>query len=149
MSQVFDMTEDDSGMVNNILEELNREAPVLEENERDAILPQEAPSQVPLYNPNPADIAVGNSLLENERLPSTIEVEYQNNLGTWYRILRIIRKPLIIMSVAFIIFNPSTISTLSNYLPMFSGGNIFKEQFSTGILSLIVAVVFSGLNAFI
>tara|TARA_B110000211_G_scaffold235008_1_gene308360 strand:+ start:1014 stop:1460 length:447 start_codon:yes stop_codon:yes gene_type:complete len=148
MSQIFDMTEDDSGMVNDILEELNRDAPVLEESQHDAILPQEE-HRAPIYNPNPIDMAIGNSVLENERLPSTIEVEYQNNLGTWYRVLRIIRKPLIIMSVAFIIFNPSTISTLSNYLPIFSGGNIFKDQFSTAILSLVVAAVFSGLNAFI
>ena len=81
-------------------------------------------------------------------IPPSMDVEYdseENTENTW---MKKMKKPLIVLVLCFIIFNPSLRTILQKYVPrVFSySSGVLVQQGQVLLLSTIVALLFFGTN---
>ena len=81
-------------------------------------------------------------------IPPSMDVEYdseENTENTW---MKKMKKPLIVLVLCFIIFNPSFRTILQKYVPrVFSySSGVLVQQGQVLLLSTIVALLFFGTN---
>lgn len=81
-------------------------------------------------------------------MPPDVEVEYDNNDSKINKVLTMLKKPLIIIALAFILFNPLTSEALAKYLPTVFGltNSLIKKQVRVICLALILGLLFLGIN---
>jgi len=140
-----EMMGDDSHLVEEILNELNdNDTSPKQTDIRDV---PDTNSQIQ-YSP-PLDNSANN--MNPEQLPPTIDVEYDSNDNKMNSLIGKIKKPIIVLCISFIIFNPIVLSSLQNYLPRLfrESGSFVQVQGQTLILSTLVALLFLGTNLLI
>ena len=134
-STEFQMKEDDAEMVEDILNELNSQ-PV--NTQTHPTVPQPIPQ--PLVH---ADA----SILQNtvNHVPNVAvqkQQTQQSNVTTWWsKLLSQVKKPAILISLIFILFNPIIRKLLSKSVPqIFQSTTVVKQQLSIFLLATIVGV---------
>lgn len=132
-----EMVGDDSNLVDEILNELN-------DNDNTN------PSYKEPQNNEKVDITnVNQSELDNiPDIPNTVEIDYDSDENKTNKIISLLKKPVIVMCLSFIIFNPIIIGSLESCFPrIFQQTNtLMHTQLRTLLLSVIVAVLFLGTN---
>ena len=75
-------------------------------------------------------------------------IEYPNKESKISRILNMIKRPVIIMCLVFIFFNPVVLTKLGQYIPSIfnTNGIMWKAQLRAGILAFIIGMSYLGLN---
>ena len=82
--------------------------------------------------------------------PPSVEVKYNDNTTNTY--LRLFKKPLVVLCVAFVVFNPFTRNLLSKYLPKLFANfsdNVLLKQGRTFLLATVVALLYFGVDYFL
>ncbi len=76
-------------------------------------------------------------------------IEYPNKESKMSRILNMIKRPVIIMCLVFIFFNPVVLTKLGQYIPSLfnTNGIMWKAQLRAGILSFIIGLSYLGINS--
>ncbi len=139
------MKADDSNLVEEVLAELNQDS-----GESDNNPPQETAS-VAGSEPGQMPVNPGNDMIDmapDLDIPPSMDVEYdseENTENTW---MKKMKKPLIVLVLCFIIFNPSLRTILQKYVPrVFSySSGVLVQQGQVLLLSTIVALLFFGTN---
>ena len=81
----------------------------------------------------------------------TINIEYNSEESRFNRILRAIKKPLIVLLLVYIIFNPVILTFLARTIPSLfntTGMSNLRIQLRTLILSLLVSLLFYSTSYF-
>ena len=75
-------------------------------------------------------------------------IEYPNKESKLTKILNMLKKPVIIMCLVFIFFNPVILTKLGQYIPSVfnTNGIMWKAQLRAGILAFIIGMSYLGLN---
>jgi hypothetical protein len=150
------MKEDDSRLVDEILNELNTDnnpgmpMPKLNESNHNTMrnamplpnnIPMRSMGQAGMPPRPPLDIQ---QTIDAQEKPVVQEIEFTKEDSLYETILNKGKKPLIILLLCFIVFNPKVKNKLTEYLPrVFDYGfSTFKQQLGTFILSLIVSILF-------
>merc|ERR1711991_669085 len=83
-----------------------------------------------------------------DEMPPEVDVEYDSNDSKVNTILSMLKKPLIVIALAFILFNPLTSDMLSKYLPTVFGvtNSLVRKQVRVLCLALILGLLFLGIN---
>ncbi len=150
------MKEDDSKLVDEILNELNTgqqdSVPMPKLNESNNSNMRSAmplPNNIPMRSMGQASMPPKPPLniqetIEREPEPVVQEIQVAKEDTMYEKILNQGKKPLIVLLLCFIIFNPKLKSKLSEYLPrVFDYGfSNLKQQLGTFILSFVVALLF-------
>jgi hypothetical protein len=162
------MTSDDSNLVEDILNEMNNGAQMsnlqpmpssgdYKENShfnmnKDVMYNQQQQQQInrqidpSLIQQNPMTQQYTNT---EKKMPPRIQVNYPNKEGTLDKAIRLLKKPIIVMLLVFIVFNPLLLTKISNLVPMFNtNGIMWKAQLRAGILSIIVGLLFLLFNMY-
>jgi hypothetical protein len=82
-------------------------------------------------------------------MPEDVDVEYDSNDSKINKVLLQLKKPLIVIALAFIVFNPYTNNLLQKYFPVvFSTMNstMASQQVRVVCLSLILGLLFLAIN---
>ena len=81
-------------------------------------------------------------------LPPVVKVEYGTNEGTFAKWFRVMRKPLIVILLAFVVFNPFLSVQLAKYIPSVfnTAGNMVRSQLRTLILSVVLGLLYLSTN---
>ena len=141
------MKADDSNLVEEVLAELNQNNG---DGEQDNNAPTETTS-VTGSEPGQIPVSHHNDMMEmtpDLDIPPSMDVEYdseENAENTW---MKKMKKPLIVLILCFIIFNPSLRTLLVKYLPRvfaYSSG-VLVQQGQVLLLSTLVALLFFGTN---
>ena len=134
----FQMQEDDAGMVDEILNELNNTNPSPTTTQH-AVLPSSPmPNLQPIIHP---DASILNIPINDEK----IELP-QDNKSMFSDIFQKLKKPLILFAVLFIVFNPVTRQILNQHLPaIFQSTSSLRRQLAILILSLTVTLTYTGI----
>ena len=85
-----------------------------------------------------------------ENIAPSVEVKYNDNTTNTY--LRLFKKPLVVLCVAFVVFNPFTRNLLSKYLPKLFANfsdNVLLKQGRTFLLATVVALLYFGVDYFL
>lgn len=87
------------------------------------------------------------STTQNQQAGSTV-IEYPNKESKLTKILNMLKKPVIIMCLVFIFFNPVILTKLGQYIPSVfnTNGIMWKAQLRAGILAFIIGMSYLGLN---
>ena len=151
------MKEDDSKLVDEILNELNTgeqgnapPMPKLNESNNSAMRSaMPLPNNIPMRSMGQANMPPKPPLhiqetIEREPEPVVQEINVAKEDTIYETILNQGKKPLIVFLLCFIIFNPKLKSKLTEFLPrVFDYGfSNLKQQLGTFILSLVVASLF-------
>lgn len=134
------MNGDDDRLVDEILDELNEGTPAISE-ETNITLETAAPN---INNPEMLH-AQQFSQATNE-LPPIMNVEYDSSENTASGIKNMLKKPIIVLCISFIVFNPLVLNILRKYMPSMISNSIFYDQIQTLLFSVLVAVLFLGTN---
>ena len=131
----MDMKGDDAAMVDDILNSLRDGSP------NNNQMPPNMQMQQQMH-PN---MQMQQQMAE---MPSDVEVEYDSNDSKVNKVLTMMKKPLIIIALAFILFNPFTTDKLANYLPTVFGvtNSLIRKQVRVLCLALILGLLFLGIN---
>ena len=92
---------------------------------------------------------INNQMQSQEQMPPEVQnIEYNTNESKMEGILNKLKKPILISSIVFIIFNPIVLNSLATYLPRVFGltDNIVMRQVKTLILALAVGLIYFGSN---
>ena len=163
------MKSDDANMIEAILNELNDStanisAPVPQMSNPPIQLSSATPTHGTTYQPHnlnggfapptggqvPAMPNVYNPRVGVTTNGQHIPTIYSENESKFNGVFNIIKKPLIIASVVFILFNSYTRKFLSKHIPIvFESTNMFKQQSVTLGFSLIIGLVLMGVNKFL
>jgi len=144
VSTEFQMQQDDSAMVDDILNELNKETGVnvSEQAPQQTMQPQ---LQVPVPNsiPMPSPLVQQEQSILNTITQGTptVSANVSNKTAWWKVVLNQLKTPTVLASIVYLFFNPLTRKLLSRYIPkVFQSTSIFKQHFAVLILSLIVGI---------
>lgn len=78
-----------------------------------------------------------------------IEIDYDSEEGKFNRMLRVIKKPLIVLLLVFIVFNPVVLMFLARTIPSLfntTGMSNLRIQVRTLTLALMVSILYYGTN---
>ena len=154
MSNNHSMESDDSKLVDDILNEINGETaqPIQPLPSMSEYKDPTNFSMNTSYSPN-IPLETGSTPLEHiKSLPDSQEIVYNSTDSKLDRIISTIKKPLIIILLIFIIFNPYTLAKLGIYFPaIFASSNFigWKSHVKTLILATIVGLLYMGANSLI
>ena len=83
-----------------------------------------------------------------EEIPPEVDVEYDNNDSKVNTVLSMLKKPLIVIALAFILFNPLSSDMLAKYFPTVFGmtNSLIRKQVRVLCLALILGLLFLGIN---
>ena len=163
------MKSDDANMIDEILNELNDStanisAPVPQMSNPPIQLSAATPTHGSTYQPQnlnggfapptggqvPAMPNVYNPRVGVTTDGQHIPTIHSKNESKFNVVFKLIRKPLIIAAVVFILFNSYTRQLLSKHLPaVFESTNMFKQQGVTLGFSLLIGLVLMGVNKFL
>ena len=163
----LEMKSDDANMIDDILNELN-------ENTSDAPLPQMSnpPIQLSAATPTHGSTYQPQNLnggfapptggqvpampnVYNPRVGVTTDGQYiptvnSENESKFKGIFKLIRKPLIVAAVVFLLFNSYTRKLLNKNIPaVFESTNVFKQQGVTLGFAVIIGLVLMGVDKFL
>lgn len=139
---VKDMQADDSNLVDEILNELN-------DNDESVENPIQQNHQ------NQDDMRQVNDNHVNHQpeliMPTALNVEYNSAEHQSVSLMKRLKKPIIVLCLTFILFNPLILGVLRNNLPrVFTPtGNVLMGQVQVLILSLVVSTLYYGINALV
>lgn len=140
------MKADDSNLVDEVLAELNQDSGEPSEGAQNDVA-----SMTGSEHGQQAPVNPGNDMMDmvpDMEIPPQMDVEYdseENTENTWMKRLK---KPLIVLVLCFIMFNPSVRTLLSTHLPRVFGSSssMLLQQGQVLLLSTLVAVLFFGTN---
>lgn len=137
------MKPDDSEIVDDILNELNNNDTV--PNVPQQVQHKNDQFQIVNNEQYPPHIVQQNSHIT---LPPVVKVEYGTNEGLFSRWFQIMRKPLIIILLAYIVFNPFLSVQLAKYIPSIfnTAGNMVRSQIRTLVLSVVLGLLYLSTN---
>ena len=143
----MDMKGDDAAMVDDILNSLRDGGP--NNNQMPPNMQMQQQQQMP-PNMQMQQQMHPNMQMQQQmgEMPSDVEVEYDSNDSKVNKVLTMMKKPLIIIALAFILFNPFTTDKLANYLPTVFGvtNSLIRKQVRVLCLALILGLLFLGIN---
>ena len=90
-------------------------------------------------------------MLENSELFSIAKYRYEfvefveENLVDPYQ-TGVLKKPVIVLCVSFIVFNPLFLNMMRKFIPEFIKNNLFYDQIQTLILAIMTSILFFGTN---
>lgn len=158
--QQVNMQADDSEMVDDILKELNGDsnnnqgqAPQMQQQMPPQMQQQMQQQMPPQMMEHPSQM-MGNPNMQFQQapemeMPEDVDVEYDSNDSKINKVLLQLKKPLIVIALAFIVFNPYTNNLLQKYFPVvFSTMNstMASQQVRVVCLSLILGLLFLAIN---
>jgi len=159
--QQVNMQADDSEMVDDILKELNGDSgnnqgqvPQMQQQMQQQMPPQMQQQQMPPQMMEHPSQMMGNPNMQFQEapemeMPEDVNVEYDSNDSKINKVLLQLKKPLIVIALAFIVFNPYTNNLLQKYFPVvFSTINstMASQQVRVVCLSLILGLLFLAIN---
>ena len=153
MDNKMDMKGDDAAMVDDILNSLRNEGN--DNTQQVQEMQQQMPPNMQMQQQMPPSMQMQQQMPPNmqmqqpmEELPPEVEVEYDSNDSKINSILSTLKKPLIVIALAFILFNPHTSDMLSKYLPTVFGvtNSLIRKQVRVLCLALILGLLFLGIN---
>jgi hypothetical protein len=134
------MNGDDDRLVDEILDELNEGTPAISE-ETNINLETTQPN----IN-NPEMLNAQQFSQDANELPPIMNVEYDSPENTASSIKNMLKKPIIVLCISFVVFNPLVLNMLRKYMPSMILNSIFYDQIQTLLFSVLVAVLFLGTN---
>jgi len=164
--QQVNMQADDSQMVDDILNELNSgddsQATPPQGNQQmppqqmtqQQMAPQQMPPQQmaqqqqmpPQGYPQHPDVN-GMDYPGMMEMPPDVDVDYDSNDSKINKIMNSMKKPLIVIALAFILFNPYTNDLMAKYFPtVFNSDTLASKQVRVLCLSLILGLLFLAIN---
>ena len=137
-----DMRADDSNLVEEILTELNQDNPSQVENKS---------PETPVNNVEHHSMQEDTSVMDmtpDLDIPPHMDVEYDSDENTSNSFMKKIKKPLIVLCLSFLMFNPAVKGLLEKYIPRIfnEGGGILLQQGRVLLLSCLVALLFFATN---
>ena len=135
------MKADDSNLVDEILTELNDDSNI-NNGKNDIVSLTGSENQPVLHNNDMMNMA------PDLDIPPQMDVEYDSEENTNNNFMKKMRKPLIVLVLCFIVFNPYILSFLTKYMPRVfnEGGGMLLNQGRVLLLASIVALLFFGSN---
>lgn len=163
--QQVNMQADDSQMVDDILNELNsgddsqstppqgnQQMPPQQMNTQQMPPQQMPPQQMaqhqmpPQGYPQHPDVN-GSDYPGMMEMPPDVDVDYDSNDSKINKIMNSMKKPLIVIALAFILFNPYTNDLMAKYFPtVFNSDTLASKQVRVLCLSLILGLLFLAIN---
>lgn len=142
-----EMNGDDDNLVDAILNELNQDSDNGVEN-REISEPQNNQMQNESVERAslPTNEAVINHEMKTNELPPMMDVEYDSSENSTINIVNLLKKPVIVLCVSFIVFNPLFLNMMRKFIPEFIKNNIFYDQIQTLILAIMTSILFFGTN---
>ena len=153
--QQVNMQGDDSEMVDDILKELNGEDTNNQPTNNNQMPPVQNQQMPPMHPPQMNMAHMPNNVdLQYQGPPEMnmapeVDVEYDSNDSKINKVLLQLKKPLIVIALAFIVFNPYTNNLLVKYFPTvfnISSGTMASRQVRVVCLSLILGLLFLAIN---
>ena len=128
------MKADDSNLVDEILTELNDDSNI--NNGKNDIVSLTGSENQPMLHNN--DMM---NMTPDLDIPPQMDVEYDSEENTNNNFMKKMRKPLIVLVLCFIVFNPYILSFLTKYMPRVfnEGGGMLLNQGRVLLLASIVA----------
>jgi len=135
------MKADDSNLVDEILTELNDDSNI--NNGKNDIVSLTGSENQPMLHNN--DMM---NMTPDLDIPPQMDVEYDSEENTNNNFMKKMRKPLIVLVLCLIVFNPYILSFLTKYMPRVfnEGGGMLLNQGRVLLLASIVALLFFGSN---
>jgi|TARA_B110000971_G_C19923066_1_gene460188 hypothetical protein len=136
------MVADDSLLVDEILTELNNDT-------------RTSPGQL---NTGPGGLSDNDMMMHpvnmmepDQEVPPTMDVEYDSDEHATNGFMKKMKKPLIVLCLSFIVFNPAVLSLLEKNLPrVFStAGGVLVQQGRVLLLSTLVALLYFATNCIV
>ena len=131
------MNGDDDHLVDEILDELNGNEGT--GNNEESTMPnsqgnmlQESMHQEPMH--------------QEQNLPPMMDIEYNSSENSTTTIKNMLKKPLIVLCITFIVFNPLILNSVKNFIPNIIKNSIFYDQIQTLLLAVLVSILFLGTN---
>lgn len=142
-----EMNGDDDNLVDAILNELNQDSDNGVEN-REISEPQNNQMQNESVERAslPTNEAVINHEMKTNELPPMMDVEYDSSENSTINIVNLLKKPVIVLCVSFIVFNPLFLNMMRKFIPEFIKNNVFYDQIQTLILAIMTSILFFGTN---
>ena len=142
-----EMNGDDDNLVDAILNELNQDSDNGVEN-REISEPQNNQMQNETVERAslPTNEAAINHEMKTNELPPMMDVEYDSSENSTINIVNLLKKPVIVLCVSFIVFNPLFLNMMRKFIPEFIKNNIFYDQIQTLILAIMTSILFFGTN---
>tara|TARA_E500000178_G_scaffold318873_1_gene340647 strand:- start:450 stop:932 length:483 start_codon:yes stop_codon:yes gene_type:complete len=142
-----EMNGDDDNLVDAILNELNQDSDNIVENKQIDETPNNSEQKEPLERIPASD---GNANIIHDmnanELPPMIDVEYDSSENKTINIVNLLKKPVIVLCVSFIVFNPLFLNMMRKFIPEFIKNNLFYDQIQTLILAIMTSILFFGTN---
>ena len=87
----------------------------------------------------------------DQEVPPTMDVEYDSDEHATNGFMKKMKKPLIVLCLSFIVFNPAVLSLLEKNLPrVFStAGGVLVQQGRVLLLSTLVALLYFATNCIV
>ena len=135
----MDMKGDDAAMVDDILNSLRDDGSANDQ------MQQQMPPNMQMQQQMPPNMQMQPSM---EEIPPEVDVEYDNNDSKVNTVLSMLKKPLIVIALAFILFNPLSSDMLAKYFPTVFGmtNSLIRKQVRVLCLALILGLLFLGIN---
>ena len=142
-----EMNGDDDNLVDAILNELNQDTDNGVEN-REISEPQNNQMQNESVERAslPSNEGVINHEMKSNELPPMMDVEYDSSENSTINIVNLLKKPVIVLCVSFIVFNPLFLNMMRKFIPEFIKNNVFYDQIQTLILAIMTSILFFGTN---
>lgn len=141
-----EMVGDDSHLVDEILNELNDNSDNndqqndVQNTEQEIEQPKANLTDNMDYNNNFSELESEHK--QTESLPPMVNIEYDSKENIGASMMNKIKKPLIVLLLCFIIFNPKIKEQLINLVPIFNTSNPLHMQLQTLILALVVSLLY-------
>lgn len=136
------MRGDDSNLVDEILTELNQDNPVSNNPVEDT---SSAPLDMSHHSMHENDMM---DMTPDIEIPPQMDVEYDSTENSNNSYMKKLKKPLVVMILCFIIFNPSLRGLLTTHLPRVFGeaSTVLVRQGQSLLLASVVALLFFATN---
>lgn len=139
------MAADDSQLVDEILTELNNDVAPQTSNTVNQ------PSGMPNNDMMMHSMHSMHSMEPDQEIPPTMDVEFDTIEQETNGFMKKMKRPLIVLCLSFIVFNPVVISMLEKNLPRIfsSSGSILVQQGRILLLSTLLAVLYFATNCIV
>lgn len=142
-----EMNGDDDNLVDAILNELNQDSDNgVENREIDEPQNNQVQNESVERASLPTNEVVINHEMKTNELPPMMDVEYDSSENSTINIVNLLKKPVIVLCVSFIVFNPLFLNMMRKFIPEFIKNNIFYDQIQTLILAIMTSILFFGTN---
>lgn len=139
-----EMTGDDDNLVDAILNELNQDSDNVVENKEITETPSDVAQSESLERiPNNASVT---HEMNTTELPPMMDVEYDSSDNKTINVVNLLKKPVIVLCLSFVVFNPLFLNMMRRFIPEFIKTNIFYDQIQTLILAIMTSILFFGTN---